>query len=116
MSQTIDGSMTRAMLRIDGVSFDIANSLSCWKALLLMTAQEIGATVIKTNSHQFKPQGFTTFIMLKESHISAHSFPEYGIVHITIETCSSIMDYQKGIKFILSNVEHSKYHLETVKF
>jgi S-adenosylmethionine decarboxylase len=34
--------------------------------------------------HDFDPQGFTAVICLSESHISIHTWPEYGILNLDI--------------------------------
>jgi len=39
--------------------------------------------------HQFKPRGVTGIILLEESHISVHTWPEYGYVAMDIYTCGS---------------------------
>ncbi len=46
-----------------------------------------GCKEIKEVVHQFKPQGVTGIILLEESHISIHTYPEYGICFIDIYTC-----------------------------
>ncbi len=45
--------------------------------------------------HQFKPQGVTGIVLLEESHISVHTWPEFGYVAMDIYTCGS---EEKAIK------------------
>lgn len=37
--------------------------------------------------HQFKPHGVTAIVLLEESHISMHTWPEFGYVAMDIYTC-----------------------------
>jgi len=52
-----------------------------------------GATVIASHFHHFgetnanEPQGVTGIIMLAESHMSIHTWPEYGLAAIDIFMC-----------------------------
>lgn len=44
-------------------------------------------TVINASSHKFSPHGVTALILLAESHISIHTWPEYGYAAIDIFAC-----------------------------
>lgn len=44
--------------------------------------------VVKTFVHTFEPQGTTVLMVLEESHIAVHSWPEKGYCHIDLVTCS----------------------------
>ncbi len=44
-------------------------------------------TVINTSSHKFSPHGVTALVLLAESHISIHTWPEHGYAAIDIFAC-----------------------------
>lgn len=46
-----------------------------------------GATLIETKIYEFEPNGFTIFFVLKESHVSIHSYPEFGAMFLDVFTC-----------------------------
>lgn len=46
-----------------------------------------GMTVITSSSHKFSPHGATAIVMLSESHVSIHTWPEYGYAALDIYTC-----------------------------
>lgn len=50
-------------------------------------AQQAHATVIEVATHQFWPQGMSGIVLLAESHISLHTWPEYGYAAIDVYTC-----------------------------
>jgi S-adenosylmethionine decarboxylase len=55
--------------------------------------------------HQFEPYGLTGFVLLSESHISIHTWPELGKATLDVFTCGNkpsgeIADY---IAHLLSN-------------
>ncbi len=58
-----------------------------WSDLLVQAAEESGATIIAQQFHQFSPYGVTGFLLLAESHISVHTWPEEGLATIDIFTC-----------------------------
>jgi S-adenosylmethionine decarboxylase len=58
------------------------------KVLLTEAAQAAGATILGAQAHDFGGDGgATAFVMLAESHISAHTWPEHGLVAIDIFMC-----------------------------
>jgi S-adenosylmethionine decarboxylase proenzyme len=48
-----------------------------------------GATVVEALSHNFPGAGLTCVLILAESHAILHTWPESGIVHIDIFSCST---------------------------
>lgn len=46
-----------------------------------------GLRVVHSAYHQFEPQGVSGFYRLRESHLSVHTWPEYGYVAVDIFTC-----------------------------
>jgi len=54
-------------------------------------AVEIGATVLTENWHHFgEGFGYTGVIVLAESHITIHTWPEHGAAAIDIFTCGDV--------------------------
>ncbi len=50
-------------------------------------AGRMGATVVKEHSHRFTPIGVSVVIILAESHLSLHTWPEYGLAAVDIFVC-----------------------------
>lgn len=56
-------------------------------------ADQLKLNRITEFSHQFTPHGSTGFLILKESHLAIHTWPELKYAHLDILTCS------KKVKF-----------------
>lgn len=54
------------------------------KALLDQLILESGLKNLGEVYHNFSPQGFTAVVCLSESHISIHTWPEYGKINLDI--------------------------------
>ena len=61
--------------------------ISLLKNNLEQAAKEAGATVVKTVLHQFNPQGLSGLVVIAESHIAIHTWPEYRYAALDIFTC-----------------------------
>jgi S-adenosylmethionine decarboxylase len=50
-------------------------------------AEAAGATVITTAVHRFAPQGVSVVVVIAESHLSIHTWPEHGYAAVDFYTC-----------------------------
>ncbi len=67
-------------------------------------AIEMQATIVNSNFHHFNPYGVSGVIIIKESHLTIHTWPEYGYAAIDIFTCGKIyMD--KGIEYLKEHLK-----------
>lgn len=55
--------------------------------VLVDAATVAGFTVLGSKSHKFEPQGVTSFVLLSESHISIHTWPEHKYASLDIFSC-----------------------------
>lgn len=98
-------------LNLYGCSFEDLNNLEFLVNLLKDAANLCEATILNVASHQFEPQGVTVLIMLAESHISLHSWPDKGTAACDVYTCSPV-DPKIGCEFIIEKLQ-PKDHLLT---
>lgn len=59
------------------------------EAALRQAAEAIGARVISAAFHQFSPHGVTGMLLLEESHLSLHTWPEHGYAAVDLYTCGA---------------------------
>lgn len=60
------------------------------EALLLRAARAAGATPIFSRFHHFgEGQGVTGVVLLQESHISIHTWPEHGFAAVDVFMCGA---------------------------
>lgn len=51
-----------------------------------------GLTIVGERFHQFEPQGVTGAVILAESHLAIHTWPEKGSVTIDVYVCNFTTD------------------------
>lgn len=66
---------------------DRINDLDVVSAAACYAAEAAGATILNVHAHQFTPQGVTVLLLLAESHLSVHTWPEHGMVAADVFTC-----------------------------
>lgn len=70
--------------RINDVSY-IENSL-------IQATKASGATIISHNFHKFSPYGVSGVVVIAESHVAIHTWPEYNYAAVDIFTCGDTID------------------------
>ncbi len=55
---------------------------------MLEAAESSGASIVNDVFHQFNPQGVSGVVVIKESHLSIHTWPEHGYAAVDFFTCS----------------------------
>merc|ERR1712157_576232 len=73
-----------------GCSFDALNDTAGGVALLKDLATLGQLTFVNGLAHQFLPQGFTALLLVEESHLSIHTWPELGYTVLDIVSCKAM--------------------------
>jgi S-adenosylmethionine decarboxylase len=53
-------------------------------------ARAIGATVVSAAFHRYSPHGVSGTLLIAESHLSIHTWPEHGYAAVDIFTCGGL--------------------------
>jgi len=73
--------------------------------IMAQAAEVAGATVLKTAFQNFNPQGVSGVVVFAESHLTIHTWPEYGYAAIDIFTCGSRVDPWKAAVYLRQELE-----------
>lgn len=95
-----------------GVDFEVLNNAELLQAHLVEAAESCGATVLSVQSKQFEPQGATVLVLLSESHLSIHTYPERGFAAIDCYTCGETVDPQLAIDYLVSVLKPEKMYVK----
>jgi len=66
---------------------------------LRAAAEEVGATIVSEAFHRYAPQGVSGTLLIAESHLSIHTWPEVGYVAVDIFTCGGL-DPRPGFRLL----------------
>ncbi|CAM4437107.1 adenosylmethionine decarboxylase [Paenibacillus phoenicis] len=91
-----------------GIDYEVLNNAGLLEAHLVEAAEACGATILSIQSRQFEPQGATVLVMLSESHLSIHTYPERGFAAIDCYTCGEFVDPQLAIDYLVSVLNPEK--------
>ncbi|MHA1367956.1 MAG: adenosylmethionine decarboxylase [Candidatus Heimdallarchaeota archaeon] len=68
--------------------------------LITEAAKKAGAHVLQASVHRFSPMGCSVVVILKETHISLHTWPEFGFAALDIFLCGESLDPYVAWDFI----------------
>jgi S-adenosylmethionine decarboxylase len=80
---------------------EVLNDVSLLRKALLAAADECGATILGESFHQFSPQGVSGVVIIAESHLFIHTWPEYGYAAADIFTCGNSVQPEKAAQVLV---------------
>lgn len=78
------------------------------EAILITAAESAGATVVQSCFHQFSPHGLSGVVVIAESHLAAHTWPEHDVLCLDLFSCSDKINAQVAIDFIAERIQAGK--------
>lgn len=92
-----------------GVSPNKISGEESIKQILEAVSDRVGFDKIGSQYKQFHPHGATGVILIAESHISIHTWPEYNLINIDIFTCGDVNQAFDAFQLILQEFEPESY-------
>lgn len=71
---------------------DKINNVSHVEKSMVKAAQLAGATIINVTFHHFSPFGISGVVVIEQSHLSIHTWPEYQFASIDLFTCGETIN------------------------
>jgi len=97
------------LLELKDCDRELLNDLDFLKRILPAAASEAGATILGESFHQFHPQGVSGVVIIAESHLFIHTWPECGYAAIDIFTCGNSVHPEKAAQILIKQLG-SKNH------
>lgn len=82
---------------------------------LTEAVRKSGATIVRSVFHRYAPQGVSGVIVIAESHLSIHTWPEYGYAAVDFFTCGETVDPYKAFETMKEALGCSTYALNELK-
>ena len=73
-------------------------NLACVQDAMLEAARISGATLITHTFHHFAPLGISGVVIVSESHLAIHTWPEHQFAAIDYFTCGDSIDQARAIE------------------
>ncbi|WP_372661803.1 adenosylmethionine decarboxylase [Cohnella sp.] len=97
-----------------GVDFTILNNVDFLKQIMIDAAEKSLATVLSVDYKEFDPYGCTILVLLSESHLSIHTYPEKEFAAIDCYTCGNDKDPELAINYLINLLKPKQIYTKTL--
>ncbi|HHY06547.1 MAG TPA: S-adenosylmethionine decarboxylase proenzyme [Clostridia bacterium] len=89
------------LAEIFGCSFEVLNDVKKVEENMVNAALEAGAEVREYVFHKFSPQGVSGVVVISESHLAIHTWPELGYAAVDVFTCGEKVNPWDACNFLV---------------
>src|SRR5262249_19127003 len=80
---------------------DAINSLEAVKGALVEAAKRAQATIVDVVFHEFNPFGISGVVVIAESHLAIHTWPEYRYAAVDIFSCGEVLQPEVAANYLV---------------
>jgi spermidine synthase len=88
------------LIELYGCNIDILNDVPTIQKAMDTAAELANATIVKSVFHHFSPHGVSGVVVIQESHLAIHTWPEHGYAAVDIFTCGDTLEPWKAHDFL----------------
>ena len=96
---------THLLLELKDCNSKTLGNLEFVQETLKNAALEAKATIVEVAFHEFSPFGISGMVVIAESHLAIHTWPEYGYAAVDVFTCGDLIDPRVAAKFLIEQFE-----------
>lgn len=98
-----------------GCNATILNDIAKVERAMVDAALEAGAEVREVAFHKFSPQGVSGVVVISESHLAIHTWPELSYAAVDVFTCGDRVDPWDACRHLAAMLEVSEVDAREVK-
>jgi len=81
------------LLELHGCEASLLNEPESLKDILLEAVRRGHGTIVTQVFHTFSPHGVSGVVVIAESHVAIHTWPEHGYAAVDIFSCGAKLDH-----------------------
>ena len=74
-----------------------------------------GATIVRSVFHRYNPQGVSGVVVIAESHLSVHTWPEYAYAAVDFFACGESVDPYQALNYIKNTLGSQSTQINEIK-
>lgn len=105
---------THVLGELYGISVEYLDSVDMLIDILDKGIEMSSATKEGTLVKKFQPQGVSVVVLLSESHVSIHTYPEFKALFVDAFTCGVKCNPRKIVDMLISELNPIKINVNTI--
>ncbi|MBU2567345.1 MAG: adenosylmethionine decarboxylase [Elusimicrobia bacterium] len=83
----------------------LLNDVKAIENIMKEAAEYSRAKIIDAIFHRFNPHGVSGVIVIAESHLSIHTWPEYGFASADVYTCGNKVNPWRAYRYLIKKLK-----------
>ncbi len=92
------------LLELFDCDAEALNSLETVKASMVEAARRAQATIVDVVFHEFNPFGISGVVVIAESHLAIHTWPEYRYAAVDVFSCGDVLQPQTAANYLVEQL------------
>src|SRR4051794_13243243 len=105
---------THILVELYDVDPKLLDDVETLKSALVAAAAAAKCTPLGSAQHKFEPQGASVVVLVAESHLSIHTWPEHRYAAVDIFTCGAALPLH-GISPLLERLKPGRHEVREIK-
>ena len=84
---------------------EILNKSDEVERFMKKAALDCGATIVSSVFHTFNPHGVGGVVVIAESYLAIHTWPDYGYAAVDVFTCGNLVEPEKAIQSVQNSIK-----------
>ena len=93
----------------------VLDDIAAVENLMLAAAKKAKVTIVEKCFHKFSPYGVSGVVVIAESHLAIHTWPEYNYAAVDFFTCNKNCNTDIAVEYLKEGFKSEDYHVNIIK-
>lgn len=103
------------VLELNGCNPKLLGDVKRVEDIMVAAAKIAKATVVGVHFHQFSPFGVSGVVVIAESHLAIHTWPEHAYAAVDIFTCGETLNSELAAQYLVEKFQSRQPSLMELK-
>jgi S-adenosylmethionine decarboxylase proenzyme len=103
------------LIELHGCSAAVLSDMPSLRMLVLAAIQKAGGTYVTDVFHHFSPHGVSGVVVIAESHVTIHTWPEHGYAAVDVFTCGDSFTHSVFSTMMCDRLEAEHLDAKTIE-
>lgn len=110
----MDGLGVQVLADLFGCDGALLDDPQIIEQLLIEAAKRCGATIVSSCFHRFSPHGVSGVVVIAESHLAIHTWPEHRFVALDLFTCGDSLRPDDCFSYLQQALRCERHTLQRI--
>jgi len=103
------------VLELNGCNPKLLGDVKRVEDIMVAAAKIAKATIVGVHFHQFSPFGVSGVVVIAESHVAIHTWPEHAYAAVDIFTCGETLNSELAAQYLVEKFQSRQPSLMELK-